>query len=297
MTKSNTIWILLILFLGCISNTIAQNDLIELSSFDDDYTAPDIPFAFSGDSLRYTLSHNAPTELQVACDVPEENFTGFIQILFDNDTANAQAGAQGYMDLSNRAILSIVVRAEDPIRLRADLADTTGTPTDTLPENQEVFLTGNNEVDTIVYEFTPESFNQFQTGTDVDSTAIGSIILVVNPGGAPYDGNLFIDRMILGGLIVTTSIEKELTASLNANLFPNPGKDQLALEFNLDNASKVNVSIQDIQGKILGQQSFGTLPTGSHSKKVNIQGLSTGLYMLRMEVEGIYAHPIKFLVD
>lgn len=292
MTKSNIICLLLFFCIVSVWGQQPIGERVEISTFDYDFEPPELPFLFAPDSIIYTLIHNTPTEVEVDCNVPEENFQGFVQILF-NDTT----GVAGFIDVSNRAFLSLVVRAEEPIRLRADLADTTGTPTDTLPENQEVFLTGNDATDTITFEFAPNAFNEFITGTDVDSTAIGSVILVVNPGGAPYNGSLFIDRMVLGGLITTTSIEDQLSISLGTNIYPNPSNTQMSVAFSLENAAKVEWTILDLQGKMIQQRVIGMQSTGKHTHTIATEGLSSGLYLLRIQVDDVIANPIKFMVE
>jgi spore coat protein A len=59
---------------------------------------------------------------------------------------------------------------------------------------------------------------------------------------------------------------------------PNPFSDQLALRFNLAQASEVRVNLFDAKGSLVKKNAYGSLAKGMHNLAVSGTGLNTGVY-------------------
>jgi hypothetical protein len=66
---------------------------------------------------------------------------------------------------------------------------------------------------------------------------------------------------------------------MNAQAFPNPTKDILNIETRLVKRVPIDISLTDVVGKIIFQESFENY-TGKYQKALNIGNLPTGVYIL-----------------
>ncbi|MEO6303698.1 MAG: PKD domain-containing protein [Bacteroidia bacterium] len=70
---------------------------------------------------------------------------------------------------------------------------------------------------------------------------------------------------------IPTSIGKNISATVDILLFPNPVKDVLTIE---NNATDFNVSIIDLYGKVIY--------TGTNAKNINVQNFNAGIYFVKI---------------
>ncbi|MFP4662857.1 MAG: T9SS type A sorting domain-containing protein [Bacteroidales bacterium] len=80
--------------------------------------------------------------------------------------------------------------------------------------------------------------------------------------------------------------EEMTTESQGFDLYPNPARNNATISFNLNSTEDVSIRILDIQGRIVKQESFDNLRKGNHNKQLNIAGLKTGTYIVRMTADG-----------
>ena len=65
--------------------------------------------------------------------------------------------------------------------------------------------------------------------------------------------------------------------------FPNPFRAGTRIAFSMDQASRVSLSIYDIQGRMLDLLVDGTVPQGRHAVSWNAGNVAPGLYIIRLE--------------
>ena len=69
--------------------------------------------------------------------------------------------------------------------------------------------------------------------------------------------------------------------SIDASIRPNPAKDYLKLTINSEKAMTVNVSIVNMQGKVLQSQQLSVIQ-GTTDLNINLTGIGKGLYLLKL---------------
>ena len=67
------------------------------------------------------------------------------------------------------------------------------------------------------------------------------------------------------------------------NFYPNPVQSQLTLEYYLESATTVNVTIYSMEGKLIKKQEIGKLDKGLHTEYIDCSNLAKGTYILRIE--------------
>jgi hypothetical protein len=106
-----------------------------------------------------------------------------------------------------------------------------------------------------------------------------------NNNGGPAFG-LFVALTTGGELIElgpTTSVtETPAVDEFQANIFPNPSRDVMNLQFNLPVADDVQVQIFNMSGALVKSQQFSANQAGSQNQ-VNISDLPGGIYMVRLQ--------------
>ncbi|MBT3590824.1 MAG: T9SS type A sorting domain-containing protein [Candidatus Marinimicrobia bacterium] len=64
------------------------------------------------------------------------------------------------------------------------------------------------------------------------------------------------------------------------NAYPNPFNPTTTIQFNLDRMKNVNLSILDINGKIVETLIIGTVQLGQHKLQWNPKSKPTGIYFI-----------------
>ncbi|MDF2437880.1 MAG: hypothetical protein K0Q95_2256 [Bacteroidota bacterium] len=108
---------------------------------------------------------------------------------------------------------------------------------------------------------------------------------------------LQIEENIIGGAPVVTNVTyldslrsqvpyvgiSELEAATDLQLYPNPASEKATLEFSLNKAAKVKISILNILGQTASSVSSQDFPIGKHTVSLNVGSLEAGIYFVSME--------------
>lgn len=71
-----------------------------------------------------------------------------------------------------------------------------------------------------------------------------------------------------------------------SSIYPNPASHNLRLEYTLLESTPIEITITDVNGRIVQRESQGRLPVGEHQLTFDIQHFTPGMYALNMIVEG-----------
>lgn len=102
-----------------------------------------------------------------------------------------------------------------------------------------------------------------------------------------------IDDIILEGTVIQSiaNIEKE-----NIKLYPNPAKDNIVLEYTLENASNVEISIFDILGSKIQTVSDEFSQEGKNTHAIDLQIYNSGIYFMNIKTDNTNT-VVKFIVQ
>lgn len=67
---------------------------------------------------------------------------------------------------------------------------------------------------------------------------------------------------------------------------PNPTNDNSTIRFELEEPANVEISLMDVTGRVVFQESKGQLGVGTHSELIEMNGLRSGTYLLNLKVGG-----------
>lgn len=96
-----------------------------------------------------------------------------------------------------------------------------------------------------------------------------------------YDDNLLaIDDILVTGTAPVGI--KEQTATAKLNLYPNPAKDKLEVNYILPVTAKIIFKIFDAQGKLISVEEKGSQLPGEQHSSLNIKSLASGNYTLQI---------------
>jgi hypothetical protein len=85
-----------------------------------------------------------------------------------------------------------------------------------------------------------------------------------------------------------TSIENLETNTLfdNVNIYPNPTSGNLSIDFKLEKASLIDITLYDINGKKVFSSKLKYYPSGVNSENLNLSKYTTkGIYFLDINIE------------
>jgi hypothetical protein len=96
-----------------------------------------------------------------------------------------------------------------------------------------------------------------------------------------------------------TDIQNAINAALSAtgineagsnfnslNLYPNPAKGKAEINIDLLKSGNATVQIYNLSGKRIRNIFSGPLTAGENKLSIDLQGLSSGMYLVKVEVEG-----------
>jgi hypothetical protein len=85
-------------------------------------------------------------------------------------------------------------------------------------------------------------------------------------------------------------------AESNFSVYPNPAQERLTVAFENSGANLVEISIFDLQGKLVKNVNLGVRPEGKHEAIMNIGNLGAGTYIMRLAM-GNTLTSSKFIVQ
>ncbi|WP_222167298.1 T9SS type A sorting domain-containing protein [Edaphocola aurantiacus] len=75
-----------------------------------------------------------------------------------------------------------------------------------------------------------------------------------------------------------------------ASVYPNPATAEATLSLSLKNARKVAVTVTDLSGRVVYQQSEQALAAGTTNIKIPVQQFAAGCYNISVKGEGVYTN-------
>ena len=79
---------------------------------------------------------------------------------------------------------------------------------------------------------------------------------------------------------------KPIDIAKDVNVSPNPATEFANVEVNLNSASKVEVNVYDVMGKLVLANNYGQQASGSHIYKINTSSLPAGVYVFNIQASG-----------
>lgn len=117
----------------------------------------------------------------------------------------------------------------------------------------------------------------------VDSTiSVGFAISITDSLSALYQESdsvkILFDRLALG----IVDHERQLQASENSSIFPNPAHNKINVRFYLSESEQLKIQIFDLKGQLIFDQKEQRFGQGINELEVNTSSLKSGLYFLRV---------------
>lgn len=82
--------------------------------------------------------------------------------------------------------------------------------------------------------------------------------------------------------------QTDLSNDILFNIYPNPVKSEINLQFNLFESSSVSIEILDMQGKIVHNAQSSYYQEGTTTIELDLSDLSNGFYNLRLGINDTY---------
>jgi len=123
-------------------------------------------------------------------------------------------------------------------------------------------------------------------------TGSGAANFVFSMGAIPLNTQVWFDNV---HLVETTTGVNELNLN-NLNVFPNPVKDVLGVNFELPNSKNIALSVYDMTGKEVIKRDAQTLMSGAQHLSIDVSDLHSGMYILMLR-SGEQQTALKFVID
>lgn len=75
---------------------------------------------------------------------------------------------------------------------------------------------------------------------------------------------------------------------LSMVVYPNPAQDNAMIDFNIQNSGSGNLALYDLSGNLVKEISNGAFSSGIQSSNINIEELTSGVYVIKLTVDGEY---------
>ncbi|MBT8195483.1 MAG: PKD domain-containing protein [Bacteroidia bacterium] len=132
--------------------------------------------------------------------------------------------------------------------------------------------------------FTPSPADWRQETVNLSSSSISGKPNVIFKFEYTHENgnNIYIDDINIDGVVGL----EELKDEYQVNLFPNPANGRTQLSFNLNSNADVKVSLEDLLGRQINVANEGALSAGTHNFLFETRELSSGIYMVKLNIEG-----------
>lgn len=104
-----------------------------------------------------------------------------------------------------------------------------------------------------------------------------------------YGNNIFLDDIaVQNSSCADLGMNIEESALINAglNAYPNPTNNNTNVNFMVGTSSEVSMNVINLLGETVFAKDFGTLAAGNYNEVVNFANLSSGLYLVNVNING-----------
>jgi len=168
---------------------------------------------------------------------------------------------------------------------------------DYMPEQLELSVEADTTFEFEVFPFDPEDDSlNFLWTLDGDSISDNSWVLVNFDSGGVYDITAYVsdttesDSLTWEVNVTPNSVyDDEPRHPDTPTLYPpvpNPFNSVTTVRYYLPTTSQINLSLFDVNGRFVAELVDGRRTAGEHNLTLNAGELSSGLYFLRLQVEG-----------
>ncbi|MBI3520253.1 MAG: T9SS type A sorting domain-containing protein [Bacteroidetes bacterium] len=153
-------------------------------------------------------------------------------------------------------------------------------------ENQSGYLTDTISWTKIDGYFTAQggeeyiTIGNFNSNINSDTTYVGTTNPIPFDDGSAY---YYIDSVSLYDSLDYVTNIKSHENKLKCNIYPNPNKGVMTLEYDLGNMNEATMNLYDVTGKLL---TVYKLPSAKGALQMNEQTLQNGIYFYHILVEG-----------
>jgi gingipain R len=124
------------------------------------------------------------------------------------------------------------------------------------------------------------------TGIVIGGVAVINFDPVLNPENIEVAATAFNAVPYFGIVEITALMQLQDKNLIGFKAFPNPAKEQLSLNFALENNSNVNIDFLNLSGQKVLTRSLGNLNAGIQTQSIDLNGLSKGIYFLSIQTIG-----------
>ena len=89
-------------------------------------------------------------------------------------------------------------------------------------------------------------------------------------------------RKLLSEVLLVEKVVRP--SSFKMELSPNPADAETKLSFNIEQKSDITVGVFNLSGQQMSSNKMGSMSAGTHRVNVDVQNLSTGIYMVKLNV-------------
>lgn len=114
---------------------------------------------------------------------------------------------------------------------------------------------------------------------------VGETIYILFLHDSDDDNYMSVDNILVTGSLVTSN-EEVTEQQVHFQTFPNPVKNTLIVNYRLEEKSEVQLSIYNMEGKLVRNVLNDTNQPGNYTENINLRDLSSGTYFARLMVNG-----------
>ena len=93
----------------------------------------------------------------------------------------------------------------------------------------------------------------------------------------------------LPGYPINTGLEETEMFERGIRVYPNPMNERATVEFELEKAGDINLSVYDMQGKLMMNKDLGKFSAGVHNTQLELNGTPSGNYLLVVKSDKLQA--------
>ena len=113
----------------------------------------------------------------------------------------------------------------------------------------------------------------------------------IENSGDPDDYGIYAQNISVDGKLGPLSVPTiSNTKNINVIISPNPVTDIVNIDYTLTSKGVVHFELYNIDGQLLFQNREGENSAGTHSKQLNVSGLNSGIYLIKLQVNNLVTY-------
>ena len=135
--------------------------------------------------------------------------------------------------------------------------------------------------------FTPTTSQWRVECIDLNQYVGNNKVFVAFRGHNAYGNNIFVDEITMNNFVCALGIDELNSQLTEFKAYPNPTSTNATISYSLKGQAPVSLQVYNMVGERVINQYIGTQAAGNYTTQLDMSSLSSGIYLVNLNVDGV----------